>query len=101
MTLWSRRHQAGVWHVDFVGKDDLVVSAVPGASGTEVVLTSLRDGSGFPPAAAWTQFLGRLEKLAARGGSWSRRSPVPRTGPSRSSPATSSSGPAPAGGVGQ
>lgn len=63
-----RKSVPGVWHIDLVRPDDLVVTAVPTPTGTEVVLTSLRDDVGFPAGGLWTQFLDRLVKAADKQG---------------------------------
>ncbi|GAB2863003.1 hypothetical protein [Nocardioides pacificus] len=61
-----QRRGPGVWLVDFARSDDLVVEAVPGSGGTEVVLTSIRESSGAPGSPMWTQFLDRVVKAAGK-----------------------------------
>lgn len=63
-----RRVGSGLWHIDFGAADDLVVAAHAASGGTEVVLVSVRERMGIPGAAMWTQFLGRLQKVAKKEG---------------------------------
>ncbi|WP_291039773.1 hypothetical protein [Herbiconiux sp.] len=62
----AKELRPGVWGLNYVSADDVVIEVRPAGEGSEVLVTSVREHFGFPQGLEyWKAFAEKLEKAAA------------------------------------